>query len=706
MFKKLKAIADRTSPACFIVTISVIYIVYQLINIFSTSLMPIVLDSNLYIDMAKTIFYKLKVEFRSLPTDFGVFYSLFLAPSYFFYNPKSIMIVQRVFGIVAMALSPIPCYFLAKEILQNKWKSILISVISVFLPEMFLSFFIMAESLYYPMSYFAFYFIYLSIADIKKSIGFHSFLGFFIYLLYNCKSIGAVFLLCYLAFICMDFLFNCKTMSVSNVLKKIVPVIVTFLLCYITVNHLISFLNNTSSVTSASLYNGLFSILNSSKIIQLIQGLLFYIYFTIISFYIIPVIIPIVCFSSYNKTDKKFILFTWLFILISWIMIAYLIYMNEQIFRFHFRYFSFAVVPLLILFFKADIKKYKYSKTSILIILLCIAYTLFAKSIDEYRHVTIDSISSYLLAKIHETSSLLLRKVLIIGFLSALLLLLMYGIFNRLVKGSISVFSLIIIAGLMIYNQSETRTFILRTYSNSYFENCYEQSVSLAKYLQNIETVFIPYENHFDNGLSTLDSYLKYPNKFVLMSDLKYDSNTPGRIDLGIQELSRFSYNIETEQTRYVGVADYVVLSPQPQFQLIKFGDNQKDFDASSYFEVYKLKNGYIDLDYIWKQIETDGHVLPNNIPTLQMFSNSSYCVAVIKLTLTPSEENQFITVVDGTNHTEVFPVIKGNEISYDLHRDSVDESFNLHIYESDILGNKLLSPFGYKIESFEQIGQ
>ncbi len=119
-------------------------------------------DEELYVALAKNFFYEGVFMKGYEALDYScVLYSILLSGVYFFYDADSIVFLMRLLGVLLQVSSVFPVYYLGSQILGNHKKALGISALSLIIPEMMNSMYLMQEVLCYPLFLWGLVFLYL-----------------------------------------------------------------------------------------------------------------------------------------------------------------------------------------------------------------------------------------------------------------------------------------------------------------------------------------------------------------------------------------------------------------------------------------------------------------------------------------------------------------------------------------------------------------
>lgn len=122
-------------------------------------------DESLYINIAKSLYGQGEILFRGQPTNYAyLLYPFVLLPLYAFL-PVGIDLFRAGQFVNACLISSVvfPAYYAAKEITGSHERSLMVAVITLLLPDMAMSAFIMSESLVYALYFACFYVIVLAV---------------------------------------------------------------------------------------------------------------------------------------------------------------------------------------------------------------------------------------------------------------------------------------------------------------------------------------------------------------------------------------------------------------------------------------------------------------------------------------------------------------------------------------------------------------
>lgn len=135
--------------------------IYGIIALFFTSTVHVEVDEELYVALAKSFHYKGRFEVSGNAVNYNcVLYSMLISLAYFFYSPDRILFLMRFIGILSMCSALFPIYLLAGKILEDAKISLAVSALTLILPYMFDSMYLLQEVLSYPLFLWTLYFLY------------------------------------------------------------------------------------------------------------------------------------------------------------------------------------------------------------------------------------------------------------------------------------------------------------------------------------------------------------------------------------------------------------------------------------------------------------------------------------------------------------------------------------------------------------------
>ncbi|MCM1261957.1 MAG: hypothetical protein NC313_04480 [Butyrivibrio sp.] len=346
-------IRNESKWIAYIFLISIV--AYGIIISFFTSTVHVGVDEELYVSLARSFHYKGNFEYENQIMDYNcVLYSMIISIAYYFYSPQNILFIMRMIGVISMTSAIFPIYFLAKDILQDNKKAVLMSGFLMTMPYMFDCAYIMQEVLSYPLFMWTAFFLYCAFGRNNKENMFHVITS-------SIFSVLCVFTKTYMFFI--PFVINANSLydiarkenKRKYILNTVVYDIVYF--CFFMGMYFCIFVINGFEKGSnhyASVFSNLFPI-SINTVIYGVIGCIIYAAFFAVNTGIFP-IGTIIC--KWLGGDR-----TWLirFLLVSIAFmipeIVFMIFLAEEgtgtlPHKFYFRYFQIFVPLILILFIK------------------------------------------------------------------------------------------------------------------------------------------------------------------------------------------------------------------------------------------------------------------------------------------------------------------------------------------------------------------
>lgn len=315
-------------------------------------------DELIYVNIAKCLSDGRKFTLHGIDKGFtNIAYSLLISPLWWVKNVALRAHLITALNSFLMSLSIIPVWLICKELQVRKHITYLIIFIIMIYPSMVMAATFMPENLYWPLTLFAYYFILRTIKYKKTSNAFIA--GIISFLCYFCKEVGVCIFLSVMAWNFISpiesYLFEVK-FSEDNKghfakyyvkhfeWKNFFTYISIYVLLYLIVNKL--FLSTVSQA-----YGGVSGVLFSfveridlSKILYILYAIIFYMVYTLIAFFALPIIYPMLNIKSLSCTTRKIYFYSLILLMGTILTIVCTISINENlgeiIPRVHMRYFS------------------------------------------------------------------------------------------------------------------------------------------------------------------------------------------------------------------------------------------------------------------------------------------------------------------------------------------------------------------------------
>lgn len=250
-----------------------------------------------------------------------------------------------------MSSAVFPIYFVAKKFLKHRNHVLLVTTWGLLIGEMNYSLQVMQENLNYPlMMWFFFAFSYI-VLEKRNSVGNIILLGGITFLLSICKQMNlAVFIAVLLYFVIQ--LWSEKARSYRS-FQDLMLYIVSFLTLKIIYNAIIDMLL-IEAVEGDSLVNRIPQVLNLETIICLVYPAIIYVTYTVVATGIFPIPTLLGFYNTLEEKSQKMLqlIVSYVFIMVGAIclMIVPVENLEDTTIRFHFRYFFYSSIIIIILF--------------------------------------------------------------------------------------------------------------------------------------------------------------------------------------------------------------------------------------------------------------------------------------------------------------------------------------------------------------------
>ena len=336
-------------------------------------------DELLYTDMARSFANDGTFKFANMYGPNGAYlYPLLLSVVFKFYDAETINITTRLLGVILMSSVVFPTYLLAKEMKYKQRSAYIFGIVSILLPDMLQSLFTVTEVIAYPLFMWTLYFFYKDCDDTKPNKNTVIF-SLLVFLSYLTRSLNMAFFLAY--FIYSLIIVWCSVKEKSSHSAKIQGIKLLifsgmFISLYIIVPKILvakDIIQNTENAAMSSGVSMLISGVVDNLFVNLVTwsyGVLWYLFFALIGFGIFTVLIPLT--YKYDEIkNRRLNLFLGL-LLISFIgAIVVLIHAVEEPIthvekRVHFRYIFYFFIPYLLLLYKTEFQKIKWTIGTIL----------------------------------------------------------------------------------------------------------------------------------------------------------------------------------------------------------------------------------------------------------------------------------------------------------------------------------------------------
>lgn len=328
-------------------------------------------DEILYYSIANSLIHGHGIEVYNVSDNFQkVLYSVVISPAFLTTNPVLRIRLIALINSIVICSGIFPTYLLAKRLLKNKKLIISVCVLFCVFSDLTYAMSFMSEVLFLPMGLWAVYFTdkmfvkTTSFIDSNERVNISIkyiicafLLGFYYYLVYMCKEVGAVFpvafALCWFAY----FIHGLKTHVIDKVRLKILLLQFVFV-CFgffaiLGILEFVMFAGNGSiyNIADTSVYTDLFNIYYVN------YGTVYFISMTIFAYGIFPIVYPLLNWRKLERKDLNFLLYILLLLVMSAIVVSYKISAGENqgqtTPRIHLRYICYLFLPYVIIMLNA-----------------------------------------------------------------------------------------------------------------------------------------------------------------------------------------------------------------------------------------------------------------------------------------------------------------------------------------------------------------
>ena len=334
------------------------------------------LDEELYIDMARSYFYTGGFSrFYEVLNYSCVLYSMVISVAYFFYSPENILFLMRIIGVILMISSVFPIYLLSKEVLKSKAKALGMALVSLLIPELMATLYLIQEVLCYPMFLWICYIVYLRFTrgEHKK---YDIILSILFAIIFFVKSYAIAFGIAYYFTLFILALKNKEYKQIKNIFLYGILVLIIIAIGYLLIYTLNGFISGSNHYDNQ--IGSIFPI-TIDKILTALYGIFFYSVFTLFCMGFLPVFIPVFRTRYYKENDKRFILFIVLSTIFTIVEVAAIVFIPEDSGRIYpdkvcFRYLVPLLVPYMVMMLKCKKEDVKITKGIVAVFVISFAY--------------------------------------------------------------------------------------------------------------------------------------------------------------------------------------------------------------------------------------------------------------------------------------------------------------------------------------------
>ena len=321
-------------------------------------------DEYRFLHLAKSIAQRGELLIMGLPTNYQkLLYPLLISPAFaLIKDPIGQLKLVGIINIVTMSSAVFPAALLAKRLTQKAEVLLLSLAAMVAMPEFLYTATLLSEALYLPLCLWAFYLFLRAMEEkdrLRRPLLFVLF-GFVLYLLYFTKEVGLVFVLAAAGILLFEAIRDRRDKSK---LKQNGLSLLAFALSFWALFFLMKltlFRNQESIYTTESAFGmgdqlSLSALFSLKAILYLPYSAAVQLAAAILSFCVLPVLLPLFGFKSLSEQKKRLYLFSASSLVIMAATVAYTISIREDLWflvpRLHMRYFFPLAVPFVILCF-------------------------------------------------------------------------------------------------------------------------------------------------------------------------------------------------------------------------------------------------------------------------------------------------------------------------------------------------------------------
>ncbi|WFR56258.1 hypothetical protein QA584_21975 [Anaerocolumna sp. AGMB13025] len=523
--------------------------------------MNVFYDELLHWNLSKSVYYHLGSNFRNDILSYKeILYSIVLSVSHAFGDGQTQYHVAVAMNSVLMSSVVFPVYFMSNRFLNNRFRSFLIAVISIMVPEMYYTTKILQENLYYPMVIWFFFIFIMLILKNPYKLRNVILMSSYIFLVSLCKQMALNIFTGVVLYYILQFLFFDKE-NRKKCLISLLFFITVFLGLKFTYDILFNLINHISKESSAetTIIAILQNMFDTYLLSRLMYPLLSYLLLTTLYFGYFTVTLPISMSSVLDKKERNLFIVTCT-ILLSTIMVICLRIipaenLDQVMARFHFRYMFYLVVPLLITLFSIY-DKVKLVKFDLKIIILSVVYLMLLGyiSIMPAEGSTIDCVGANYI-------KYLFNSEMMVNTFHMLVILWIAGSIYLLYRKKVKAFYGVVAATLLlsgVISNIYTYIYIYNDKQNSVNKN--SDALTLNKYFEDQKDfdwrslLFVSDKNVSD---AKLETFFERPDYYYSKTDdfKKYIKDFPGE---SFWNLNLYSFNHLFHDPK-VGYPEYIL---------------------------------------------------------------------------------------------------------------------------------------------------
>ena len=293
--------------------------VHYLLSVNSVHMPTVYIDEGLYVNIARSIFFDGRVLYRGQPLSYVyLLYPFALLPLFLLPASVSLYRAIQLYNALLISTSVFPAYLLGKKMGLPRERACLLAALTAVVPEMALSSFLTAESLYYPLMIWQFVLAAVICRDPeparKKRARFG--LGLLTGISFFAKPVCVIFGACFLltdAVICLirherrDMLYSAAAAALTGL--TVLGGYAIYHLAY-------------GQASALNLYEKQFSQTTAGSIPIILQSVVWHLFALTVAFGGACVLLPAFFRKNYQEQDRRLMVCTAVGILISVIGVA------------------------------------------------------------------------------------------------------------------------------------------------------------------------------------------------------------------------------------------------------------------------------------------------------------------------------------------------------------------------------------------------
>ena len=315
-------------------------------------------DEIRYLHLAKSIAQGGPIMVRGVPATFQkILYPLLISPAFMLASgPMQQTVIVRVINCLIMSSAVFPVALLGRKITSNKTVVLISMLAACTLPDMVYSATLASEILYLPVLCWMFYAGLCAMSEpaLKRKLALSGAFGFTIYLAYLTKEVAAGFLIAAALMLALDSIRD-KGAMIKNALAAAAILAVFFAAHFIVKATLFPGVGNSYGAVSGFDQITLSEISSAYDIFYMFYGAGLLLVAVIMSFYALPVFLPLYGYGGMSRANRKLFVFSLISLVVMIGAYAYTVLIREELGSFvprlSLRYFSPVVVPFMILCF-------------------------------------------------------------------------------------------------------------------------------------------------------------------------------------------------------------------------------------------------------------------------------------------------------------------------------------------------------------------